>query len=236
MKRIDMLSSIRFPEYISIIDGKSGSKQKLNLSDLTKSNDNQEGGFETDTATLERNLVKKLYGDDAFDDNFKNLIGGGDKPSKDTKKNEPKMESDSEIDIKINSDSEQEVGRERQLVKGIFGGGSTFDDFNDDFWNESAWTIDTEYNMVGGKGEALKIYRTFVAYVQNALGVKGGIPMSKLGGYYMKKAKKELPTEKDMNTLTKKARDIFDKDKSNAKNEYEKFVKEYQNKRGKKSE
>jgi hypothetical protein len=223
-------------QYISIIDNSSGARQRFNLSQYTSSSHNggfsaQNGGANADQDTasevLEKKLQRKLYGDD-FDNSFQNIISGG------VKKETVDEDTDGleQIDIKFDSDSDLKEKDVRMNMNVLYAGSnSSYSGFEDDFWNESAWTIDTDYNLVGGRGEALKIYREFVAYVQNALQVKGGIPMSKLGGYYMKKAKKALEGEKDMSVLTKKAKEIFDKDKPNAKHEYDKFTKEIQDRK-----
>jgi len=209
-------------EYISVIDNSSGKKQKFNLTQYYH-NGGADSSLDTDTETLEERLKNQLYNDEYSAGQF-----GG-------KKKAPKKEApvtpdspDSQISITISSDENMDRRNDKfgSRMGSIFGGSISYDDHDDFFWDQASWTIDTEYNLVGGKGEALAIYRGFVKYIQDALGVKGGIPMSKLGGYYMKKAKAALPGEKDMSVLSKKAKEIFDKDKSNAKTKYEEFVNE----------
>ena len=64
-----------------------------------------------------------------------------------------------------------------------------------------------------------------LSYIQETLGVGGGVALQKLGSIYKTLAKKAMPNETDSQKLTDEAQKFFDKEgKTSARKKYDELV------------
>lgn len=221
------MSTAQMPSYISIIDNTNGQRNKYSIEQFTSTKSSSSMNMNSYKTTPLRRFgmsggaVQNKYDDDDEDDESietmerkfaKSLSGGGD--------------SSNIIELASDLFTEQNGGK-RKASK--FEKDEQDEDVDEDDMGEEDFIM----RQHGGKGEALAIYRKYTDYVLSALKkkygdeAKGGVPLQKLGGYYMKKVKEAHPNEKDMTKLTELTRKMFDDEGvEKAKKRYDQFVAE----------